>query len=101
MFLHEIEASLKEHKLEEFSLSRLIACKEYLQITITNLDRSAKEIKNYVIADEPFVGDIACTEVQNLKNEMASRIDAQVDVYEDFYQRVDEEITKRLKTTDK
>lgn len=96
MELHEIEASLKEHKLEEFSLSRLIACKEYAQIIMTNLGRSAKEIKDYVIAEEPLGGDIACTEVQNLKNEMASRIAAQADVYEDFYQRVDAEITKRL-----
>lgn len=100
MFLHEIEAYLKKRKLEEFSLSRLIACKEYVQITITNLDRSAKEIKDYVIAETPF-GDIASSELKNLKNELASRIDAEMQVYEDFYQRADKEITKRLEATDK
>lgn len=101
MFLHEIEASLKERKLEEYSLSRLIGCKEYARIIITNLERSAKEIKNYVIAKEPSFGDIASTELKNLKNELASRIDAEVQVYEDFYQRIDKEITKRLEATDK
>lgn len=95
MFLHEIEAILKGRKLEEYSLSRLIGCKEYARIAVTNLGRSAREIKRYVIAETPY-GDEACTEVKNLKNELASRIDAQAEVYEDFYQRVDNEITKRL-----
>lgn len=100
MFLHEIEASLKERKLEEYSLSRLIGCKEYAQIILTNLWRSAREIESYVIAETPY-GDGACTEVNNLKNELASRIDAEAEVYEDFYQRIDEEITKRLEAIDK
>lgn len=100
MFLHEIEAYLKERKLEEYSLSRLIGCTEFVRIVITNLERSAEEIEDYVIANTPC-GDIASTELKNLKNELASRIDAEAEVYEDFYQRVDEEITKRLKTTDK
>lgn len=100
MFLHEIEASLKGRKLEEYSLSRLIGCKEYARITVTNLGRSAREIESYVIAETPY-GDEACTEVNNLKNELASRIDAQAEVYEDFYQRVDKEITKRLRAQDK
>lgn len=101
MFLHEIEASLKGRKLEEYSLSRLIGCKECARIIVTDLERSAKEIKNYIFAKEPFFGDAACTEVLNLKNEMVSLIDAQAEVYEDFYQRVDKEIAKRLETTDK
>ena len=101
MFLHEIEASLKERKLEEYSLSKLIGCKEYAQIVLTNLDRSAREIKSYVIAEEPFGGDIACTEVKNLKNELASRIERQAQVYRDFSQRLDEEICRRLDGTDK
>lgn len=100
MFLHEIETYLKERKLEEYSLSRLIGCKEYAQIVITNLERSANEIEDYVIAETPF-GDIASTEVKNLKNELASRIDAEMQVYEDFYLRADKEITKRLEATDK
>ena len=100
MFLHEIEASLKERKLEEYSLSKLIGCKEYAQIVLTNLDRSAREIKSYVIAEMPF-GDIASTELKNLKNELASRIDAEMQVYEDFYQRADKEITKRLEAPEK
>lgn len=100
MFLHEIEASLKGRKLEEYNLSRLIGYKVYARIVITKLERSAREIKDYDIAETAF-GDEACTEVKNLKNELASRIDAQVEVYEDFYQRVDKEITKRLEATDK
>lgn len=95
MFLHEFEASLKERKLEEYSLSRLIGCKEYARIAITNLERSAKEIKDYVIAETAF-GDEACTEVKNLKNELASRIERQAQVYRDFSQRLDDEIYKRL-----
>lgn len=98
MFLHEIEASLKEHKLEEYSLSKLIGCKEFAQIVMTKLERSAEEIHDYVIAKMPF-GDIASTELKNLKNELASRIEAEAEVYEDFYQRLDKEITKRLEAT--
>lgn len=100
MFLHEIEAYLKKRKLEEYSLSRLIGCKEYARIVLTNLERSADEIDDYVIAETPF-GDIASTELKNLKNELASRIEAEAEVYEDFYQRADKEITKRLEATDK
>lgn len=98
MFLYEIEASLKERKLEEYSLSRLIGCKEYARIIITNLERSAKEIKDYVIAKTPLE-DIASTEVKNLRNELASRIEAEAQVYEDFAKKLDEEITKRLEAT--
>lgn len=98
MFLYEIEASLKARKLEEYSLSRLIGCKEFARIVLTHLWRSAKEIKDYVIAKTPLE-DIASTEVKNLKNELASRIDAEAEVYEDFYQRIDKEITKRLEAT--
>lgn len=100
MMLHEIEASLKGRKLEEYNLSRLIECKVYAQIVITKLERSAREIKDYVIAETPF-GDIASSELKNLKNELASRIDAEMQVYEDFYQRLNKEITKRLEATDK
>lgn len=100
MFLHEIEAYLKKRKLEEYSLSRLIGCKEYAQIVLTNLERSAEEIDDYVIAKTPL-GDIASSELKNLKNELASRIEAEMQVYEDFYQRVDNEITQRLEATDK
>lgn len=100
MFLHEIEAYLKERKLEEYRLSRLIGYKEYAQIIITNLERSAEEIDDYVIAKMPF-GDIASSELKNIKNELASRIEAEMQVYEDFYQRVDKEITKRLRAQDK
>lgn len=97
MMLHEIEAYLKERKLEEYSLSKLIGCKEYAQIIITNLERSAEEIDDYVIAKMPF-GDIASSELKNLKNELASRIEAEMQVYEDFYQRADKEIAQRLET---
>lgn len=100
MFLHEIEAYLKKRKLEEYSLSRLIGCKEYARIVLTNLERSAEEIDDYVIAKTPL-GDIASSELKNLKNELASRIEAEMQVYEDFYQRVDNEITQRLEATDK
>lgn len=100
MMLNEIEASLKKRKLEEYSLSKLIGCKEYAGIVLTNLERSAEEIDDYVIAKMPF-GDIASSELKNLKNELASRINAEMQVYEDFYQRADKEITKRLEATDK
>ena len=100
MMLHEFEESLNKRKLKEYSLSRLIGCKEYARIAITNLERSAKEIKDYVIAETAF-GDEACTEVKNLKNELVSRIERQAQVYRDFVKRIEKEITKRLETADK
>lgn len=97
MMLHEFEESLNKRKLKEYSLSRLIGCKEYARIAITNLERSANDIEDCVIANTPL-GDIASTELKNLKNELASRIEAEMQVYEDFYQRADKEIAQRLET---
>lgn len=38
----------------------------------------------------------ACIEVKNLKNELASRIERQADVYRDHLSSIDKEIAKRL-----
>lgn len=59
------------------------------------LERSAREIKEYVILYTP-AGDLACTEAQDLKNELVSRIEDQAKIHRDHCQQVDNEITRRL-----
>lgn len=98
--LHEIEAGLNSQDLETCSLPRLINYKTFTQEVISMLERSAREIKEYMILDMP-AGDAACVEVKNLKNELVSGIERQAEVYRDHLSSVDKEITKRLEATDK
>lgn len=93
--LHEIEAGLNSEDLETCSLPRLINYKTFTQDVISMLERSAREIKEYMILDTP-AGDAACMEVKNLKNELASRIERQAQVYRDHIVSIDKEIAKRL-----
>lgn len=64
------------------------------------LERSAREIKEYMILYTP-AGDLACTEAQDLKNELALRIEDQAKICRDHCQLVDKEIARRLEETDK
>lgn len=98
--LHEIEAGLNSKDLETCSLPRLINYKTFTQEVISMLERSAREIKEYMILYTP-AGDLACTEAQDLKDELASRIEEQAKICRGHIQRVDNEITRRLEATDK
>lgn len=98
--LHEIEAGLNSEDLETCSLPRLINDKAFTQDVISMLERSAREIKEYMILYTP-AGDLACTEAQDLKSKLVARIQDQAKIYRDHLKSIDEEITKRLKTTDK
>lgn len=93
--LYEIARGLNSEDLETFGLPRLINCKTFTQEVISMLERSAREIKEYMILYTP-AGDLACTEAQDLKNELASRIERQADVYRDHLLSIDKEIAKRL-----
>lgn len=93
--LSEIAGKLSSIDLKTCSPSMLINLKAYALEAITKLERSAKEIKEYMILDTP-AGDAACVEVKNLKNELASRIERQADVYRDHLLSIDKEIAKRL-----
>lgn len=97
--LYEIARGQRSIDLKTCSLSTLINYKAYTTEAITKLERSAKEIKEYMILDTP-AGDAACTEVQNLKNELTSRIERQAEIYRDHLSSIDKEIAKRLKTID-
>lgn len=92
--LSEIAGKLSSIDLKTCSPSMLINLKAYALEAITKLERSAKEIKEYMILDTP-AGDAACAEVKNLKNELASRIERQADVYRDHLSSIDKEIAKR------
>ena len=96
--LYEIARGLSSTDLKTCSLSMLINHKAYTLEAIIKLERSAKEIKEYMILDTP-AGDVACTEVKNLKNELASHIERQAEVYRDHLSSIDKEIAKRLETT--
>lgn len=98
--LHEIEAGLNSEDLETCSLPRLINYKTFTNEVISMLDRSAREIKEYMILYTP-AGDLACTEAQDLKNELVARIEDQAKIYRDSLKSIDKEITKRLEATDK
>ena len=93
--LHEIEAGLNSEDLETCSLQRLIYYKAFTHDIISTLGRSAREIKKYMILYTPE-GDLACTEAQDLKNELVSRIQDQAKIYRDHLKSIDEEINKRL-----
>ena len=93
--LQEIEAGLNSEDLETCSLPRLINYKTFTQEVISMLERSAREIKEYMILYTP-AGDLACTEAQDLKNELVLRIEEQTEIYRDQSQLVDKEIAKRL-----
>lgn len=96
--LYEIARGLSSTDLKTYSLSMLINHKAYTLEAIINLERSAKEIKEYMILNTP-AGDAACAEVKNLKNELASHIERQAEVYRDHLSSIDKEIAKRLETT--
>lgn len=96
--LYEIARGQSSIDLKTCSLSTLINYKAYTTEAITKLERSAREIKEYMILDTP-AGDVACTEVKNLKNELASHIERQAEVYRDHLSSIDKEIAKRLETT--
>lgn len=93
--LYEIARGQRSIDLKTCSLSTLINYKAYTTEAITKLERSAKEIKGYMVLDTP-AGDVACTEVQNLKNELASHIERQAEIYKDHLSSIDKEIAKRL-----
>ncbi len=97
--LYEIAGKLNSIDLKTFSLSMLNNLKAYALEAIIKLERSAKEIKEYMILDTP-AGDAACAEVKNLKNELASHIERQAEIYRDHLSSIDKEIAKRLKTID-
>lgn len=97
--LYEIARGQSSIDLKTCSLSTLINYKAYTTEAITQLERSAREIKEYMVLDTP-AGDVACTEVKNLKNELASHIERQAEIYRDHLSSIDKEIAKRLKTID-
>lgn len=97
--LYEIARGQSSIDLKTCSLSTLINYKAYTTEAITKLERSAREIKEYMILDTP-AGDAACIEVQNLKNELTSHIERQAEIYRDHLSSIDKEIAKRLKTID-
>lgn len=97
--LYEIARGLSSTDLKTCSLPALINYKAYTLEVISKLERSTREIKEYMILDTP-AGDAACTEVQNLKNELTSRIERQAEIYRDHLSSIDKEIAKRLKTID-
>lgn len=93
--LQEIEAGLNSEDLETCSLPRLINYKTFTNEVINTLERSAREIKEYMILYTP-AGDLACTEAQDLKNELVARIEDQAKIYRDSLKSIDKEIAKRL-----
>ena len=83
--------------LEDKSLEWLIKHKESLSKSIANCERSAREIREYII-DECDGRDRASEEVKELKEKLVEAIELQAELEKCIAKLLDKEIAKRLET---
>lgn len=81
--------------LEDKSLAWLTKRKERLDRSIANCERSAKEIREYII-DECDGRDISSEAVKELKDELIEAIEMEAELEKTIVKQLDEEIAKRL-----
>lgn len=81
--------------LEEKSLEWLTMRKERTSRSVANCERSAKEIRKYII-NECDGRDIACEAVKELKDELIEAIEMEAELEKVIVKQLDEEISKRL-----
>lgn len=86
--------------LEDKSLEWLIKNKESLSKSIANCERSAREIREYII-DECDGRDRASELVKEKKGELVEAIELEAELEKIIAQQLDKEIAKRLEVTDK
>lgn len=86
--------------LEDKSLEWLIKNKESLSKSIADCERSAREIREYII-DECDGRDRASELVKEKKGELVEAIEMEAAIENVLAKQLDEEIAKRLETLDK
>lgn len=86
--------------IEYKSLEWLTKIKERLSRSIANCERSAKEIREYII-NECDGRDISCEDAKELKDELVEAIEMEAELEKIVVKQLDQEIAKRLEATDK
>lgn len=81
--------------LEDKSLEWLTKRKEKISRSVANCERSAKEIRKYII-NEHDGRDISSEAVKELKAKLVDAIELEAELEKVIVQRLDEEIAKRL-----
>lgn len=81
--------------LEDKSLAWLTKRKERIDRSIANCERSAKEIREYII-NECDGRDISSEAVKELKAELIEAIEMEAELEKTIVKQLDEEIAKRL-----
>lgn len=91
---------VSEMTLEEKSLEWLTKKKEKLSRSVANCERSAKEIRKYIVNEEDG-RDVSSEAIKELKEELVDAIELEAELEKVVVKQLDEEITKRLEATDK
>ncbi|MDD7318748.1 MAG: hypothetical protein PUG74_08755 [Prevotellaceae bacterium] len=91
---------VSELALEDKSLEWLTEKKEIASRSIANCEKSAKEIREYII-NECDGREEASEEVKKLKAKLVEAIEMEAELEKVIVKQLDKEITKRLETTDK
>lgn len=90
--------AVSEMALEEKSLEWLMTKNEKLSRSIANCERSAKELREYVI-NECDGRDVSSEEVKRLKDELVEAIELEAELEKVVVKGLDEEITQRLEAS--
>lgn len=85
--------------LEDKSLEWLTDKKEAASRSIANCERSAKELREYII-NEKDGRDVSSEDVKELKEKLVEAIELEAELEKVIIKGLDEEITKRLETAD-
>lgn len=86
---------VSEMAIEDKPLEWLTAKKEETSRSIANCERSAKELREYIV-DEKDGRDISSEEVKELKAKLVDAIELEAELEKVFVKRLDEVIAKRL-----
>lgn len=84
--------------IEYKSLEWLSERKERLSRSIANCERSAKEIREYII-NECDGRDISCEAAKELKEQLVDAIEMEAELEKVIVKQLDEEIARRLETS--
>lgn len=98
MTQNKLRAKLESYDLKGATIKKLLADRDIAKEAQMQLQRSHKELRNYNIAGG---FDTPTDEVRDCMIECLHAIAGEGAMYGAFVKQLDEEITKRLETTDK
>ena len=91
---------VSEMELEDKSLEWLTTKKEKISRSVANCERSAKELKKYII-NECDGRDVSSEAIKELKEQLVDEIELEAELEKVIVKRLEKEIDKRLEATDK